>query len=272
MEFFEKYPEITIAIITLIGVCIGYIYRARKEKKENLNISLYLLLEIWHRLSVIAKVNFDQEFDELINELAKQLPEAELNEDQKSEIKKYFTPILIEKSHKTALSDFSTYTEAFDSAVLKLSKDLPFFAYRINSTNRIRKLFSFLDEYLEHALIPLSEMGEKKAAHLANEMNLKVREDALSDLEKDIKILSFEIGILDYISAIIVIRRRRKKLVKVDKTEIQKLVKDILIPVLNEFKVSPEGQTWTLDISSGVPKQEVGPGLESARSAPSRYA
>lgn len=69
-------------------------------------------------------------------------------------------------------------------------------------------------------------------------MHLKTREDALSDLEKDIKILSFEIGILDYIMAIIVIRRRRKKLKNVDKTEIKKLVKDILIPILNEFNNS----------------------------------
>ncbi|WP_157671913.1 hypothetical protein [Desulfuromonas soudanensis] len=137
MEFFEKYPGIAITIITLIGACIGYVYRARKEKKENLNISLYLLLEIWHRLSVLAKFNFDPEFDEVINELTNQLPEAKLDEDQKNEIKRYFTPILIEKSHKTALSDFGTYTDAFDSAVLKLSKDLPFFAYRINSTSRI---------------------------------------------------------------------------------------------------------------------------------------
>lgn len=194
------------------------------------------MLEIWHRLSVLTKVNFDLEFDELINELTRQIPEAELNEQQKTEVNKFFTPILIEKSHKTALSDFGTYTEAFDSAVFKLSKDLPFFAYRINSTSRIRKLFSFLDEYLEHALMPLSEMGEKQAAHnLANEMHPKARNDALSDLEKDIKILSFEIGILEYIFALVVIRRRREILKKVDKSEIKNLVKEIVIPVINEL-------------------------------------
>uniref|UniRef100_C6DYH6 Uncharacterized protein n=1 Tax=Geobacter sp. (strain M21) TaxID=443144 RepID=C6DYH6_GEOSM len=241
MELILADPKLLAAILGPICVAVGYFYRSRKEKGESLKKALYQLLELWHRMSVLVKVDFDAEFEAIHNELCRHAPESRLVTEQMEQVKRYCTPILLENIQNIALSDFSSFEEEFNSAVCMLSKDDPIFAYKIRSVSKTKKFIKSLDDYLTKALAPLHESDNIPLANrLTDELTHKAKEDAVRDLERDIKSLSWRISVMSYIRVKLIIYKRHRMLVQLHKPELDQFVKDVLVPLMAEFNKPQE--------------------------------
>lgn len=236
MELILENPKLLAAILGPICVVVGYLYRSRKEKKENLNKALYQLLELWHRMSALVKVDFDAEFETIHNELCRHAPESRLTTEQMEQVKRYFTPILLESIQNIALSDYSSFEEEFNAAVCMVSKDDPIFAYKIRSVSKTKKFIKSLDDYLTKAMAPLHECGNIPFVdRLTNKLTHKAKEEAVRDLEGDIKSLSWRISIMSYLRVQWIIYRRHKVLVHLRKPELSQFVKNELVPLMDEL-------------------------------------
>lgn len=238
LEFISSYPKLFLGVFTPALLATGYFYRARKEKNDNLKKALYILLEIWHRMAVLYRKDFDSYFDAITAEIIKKVPEEEFTEEQRKASKEYFTPILMNTVQTAAFSDIEHYQDSFDEAVKLIAINDPFFAYDIGSGGKTKIFLKTLDSYLEDALQPLENEGGDGLVlsnTLKDQLSSHASLDALSDLEKDINRLSFRVGIITYIKSFSVIRKRKERLQGFTKKEVSELVDSVLFPVIEEF-------------------------------------
>lgn len=232
--------KLLIGVITPILLAVGYFYRARKESIENRKVALYILLEIWHRISVFYRNDFDDVFEQIIREIKKQFPNENISEGEISASKTHFTPILIETARGIALSDLDGYQERYQEAVSLISSDDPIFAYKISSASKTKKFLQFLDSYLERSLAPIeeNEIGSVLSKSLKSHMTRHAELDSIKDLESDIRRLSLKVGLLTFLSSAWLIRKRRSNLAKFGSGEMENLVANVLAPAMAEFNKS----------------------------------
>ncbi len=232
--------KLLIGILTPVLLAVGYFYRSRRENIKNRKIALYILLEVWHRISVFYRKDFDDVFDQLAIEIKKQFPAENISENDIRASRNYFTPILIETARGIALSDFDDYQERYQEAVSLISSDDPIFAYKVGSASKTKKFLMFLDSYLARSLSPLEEtgVGSKLSQSLKSHMTRSAELESIKDLESDIRKLSLKVSVFAYLSSAHLIKKRKNNISKIDNGELENLVKDILTPALAEFNKS----------------------------------
>ncbi|WCN10715.1 hypothetical protein [Marinomonas mediterranea] len=232
--------KLLIGVMTPILLAVGYFYRARKESIKNRKIALYILLEIWHRISVFYRKDFDDVFEQIIKEIKRQFPTENISESEICASKAYFTPILIEAARGIALSDLDSYQEKYQEAVSLISSDDPIFAYKISSASKTKKFLKFLDSYLERSLAPIeeSEIGSMLSQSLKSHMTKHAELDSIKDLESDIRRLSLKVGVFTFFSSAYIIRKRRSNLATIESREVENLVANVLAPAMTEFNKS----------------------------------
>lgn len=157
MIWLKNNPEIAAVIIALIGTAVGYIYRARSEKRENLCEALYLLLEIWYRFSLQSKVSLSNVFESLSEKLKEISPDIIISDQDIKASHAYFGPIIQNILKTNAQEDFDGVREAYARVIKLVSKSDPIFAYRLESASSIQKRLTSLDQYFKDALSPLTE-------------------------------------------------------------------------------------------------------------------
>ncbi|MCL2915740.1 hypothetical protein L2725_18455 [Shewanella corallii] len=229
--------KVLIGLITPILLAIGYFYRARKENIKNKKIALYILLEIWHRISVFYRKDFDDVFEQVVKEIKRQFPDANISDSEISASKKHFTPILVETARGIALSDLENYQERYQEAISLISSDDPIFAYKITSASQTKKFLKFLDSYLEKSLAPIeeNEIGNALSQSLKSHMTKHVEIDSIKDLESDIRKLSLKVSFFTFLSSVYIIRKRRSNLASIGSGEVENLVANVLTPAMTEF-------------------------------------
>ncbi len=112
MELFKiisAYPKLSMAILSPVLLCIGYFFRLRVEKKKNLKGALYILLEIWHRLSVFYRNDFSGVYDQVFSQIQKLFPNQEIPKEMLDSTKKQFSPMLNNLSRNVALVGLKDY-------------------------------------------------------------------------------------------------------------------------------------------------------------------
>jgi len=229
-----------IGVITSILLAVGYFYRARKESIKNRKVALYILLEIWHRISVFYRKDFDDVFEQIVREIKRQFPAENISESEISASKAHFTSILIETARGIALSDLDSYQERYQEAVSLISSDDPVFAYKISSASKTKKFLKFLDSYLEKSLAPIEEnkIGGVLSQSIKSHMTKHAELDSIKDLESDIRRLSLKVGVFTFFSSAYIIRRRRSNLATIENKEVENLVANVLAPAMTEFNKS----------------------------------
>ena len=230
--------SLLIGILSPVLLAIGYFYRSRQESKKSKKIALYMLMEIWHRMSVFYRRNFDDAFEQIFMEIKKQFPNESISESEIEASKAHFTPILMETARKSALSDLDGYQEKYQQVVALISPDDPIFAYKISSASKTKRFLNFLDSYLNKSLEVIEKEGiagmtlsETLKTHVTEHVQL----DSIKDLESDIRRLSLKISLYTYTSCILAIRKRKKKLNKLSENDIENLVANVLAPAMKEF-------------------------------------
>jgi|GEM_PF-3237539 len=245
-ELISSNPKLFIGVFAPLMLAMGYFYRARREKKENLRKALYILLEIWHRMAVLYRQNFDSMFDVFAKEIRKAAPEEEFTVEQQEATRKYFTPILLGVARSSAFSDMDDFQELFDEAVRLISVDDPLFAYHIGSAGKTKKFLSEFNGYVDNTLKPLDEEGGDSlilSSAIKSHISLHVSKDVLIDLEKNVRRIAFRVGIITFLKSCSVIRARKNKLEKFSESEIKELVGTVLAPMLLEFNKQRQATT-----------------------------
>lgn len=236
-DLIAAHPRIFAAVVVPLCFAIGYFYRLRREKRENLREALYILLEIWHRVTALSKVAFDKEFKVLFGEMKKHFPNENISDEQVAALKEYISPILLSNLHGMILSDYGSFEGAYLDAVKKVSKDDPILAYKVSSASKTRKCLTFMDKYLDEALSPLEEKRSIGFSSLLKKhVQSYVKKDLIVDLENNMKSLSRRISIFAYFEVYTVIRKRRRILDNSAQEEVGKLVKEVLVPAIIKFK------------------------------------
>ena len=238
IDFIDFDKSLLIGILSPFLLAVGYFYRSRKENKRNRKLALYTLLEIWHRVSIFYRKDFDDAFDLVFIELRKQFPNERITEVEIEASKAHFSPLITEILRTTALSGLTGYQDKYQDVISLISEDDPIFAYKISAASKTKRFLGFLDSYFEKTLESI-ENGSAESQHLAETLKSHMAEhaklDCINDLEADIKILSFKVSIYTWLSCIYTIKKRRKSLKSIENHEVEALVKNIIAPAINEF-------------------------------------
>lgn len=252
-DWIYAHPDLSLGIIGPILVAIGYFYRTRAEKYENRREALYLLLEIWHRMTIASKKSFDELFEAIFSRMQVKLPQYPISDKELKVLKGYFTPILIRALRSKALEDFETIHDAYAKAVALISKSDPILAYWLDSASSTKKRLSYLDDYLAEAFKPFDQQDEVAAALAANlrdGLSTQAEKDATKDIEKSLRSLALHVSVYTYVRVCVLIFRRHRKLISpIEMERVDHLLDEVLIPALGDpnkwFKqtVSPTPQS-----------------------------
>lgn len=244
LELIRSNPKIVIGIVTPLLLAIGYFFRTRWESKKNRKLALYSLMEIWHRVSVFYKSDFDDVFDKLVDELRKYYPQEEMSNESTEAAKAVLTPILLRATRQTAFSDLDGYIDSYQEAISLIASDDPIPAYRISCASNTRKILEFLDNYLGQVLTGLKEPTARSPLFdvLRDSMTEQMQVNSLKDLESDIKRLSIRVSLHTYLATIRVIRKRKRWVERVDDALVSEMVTNVLLPVLSKLnKTATDG-------------------------------
>lgn len=237
IDLITAYPKLFLGIFTPLLLVLGYFYRVRIEKKKNKKLALYLLMEIWHRMSVFYRQDFDDIFEKFLNEIKKKLPGQQISDEEISTSKVQFLPIISDLINNSALSDLEDYQERYQQAVSLISEDDPIFAYKISSASNTKKFLAAIDAYINKSLAAFETAEEDKilAGILKKNLTGNINLDAIQDLEKHIKHLAMKISIITYFKSISAIKKRKKNLQTIDDETVEEIMAKILMPSIHEY-------------------------------------
>lgn len=237
LDLVKSYPMLVIGIVTPLLLAIGYFYRARRESKKNQKLALYSLMEIWHRMSVFYKSNFDDVFDKVMSEVQKHYPQEEFSNEGMDAAKAFMTPILIQTAREAAFSDLDGYLEKYQEAVSLIASDDPIFAYRINFASSTGKILGCLDSYFRQILSGQEshEAGQAVFSFLRESMTERMQIESLKELESNIKQLSIKISFRTLLASVLAINKRKRMLDRMDDSLVNEMVSNVLVPVISKL-------------------------------------
>lgn len=216
MNWFVANPGLSAALLGIVAAIFGYFYRARSERKDNLKEALYLLLEIWHRMTMLSYNSHDQLVDSLLARFRKLYPNVTISHEQIQASKNQLVPALQRILTEQALSDFGGFQDAYKRVVRLIARSKPVYAFRLESVSGTRQVLESIDRYMNEAA-PTSELMSAPSAILSNQLKRSVQDTlssaAVFNMEKDILGLAFRISVWTWLDAARTIRRRRKRLI-----------------------------------------------------------
>ena len=226
-----------MAATGVIGGVAGYWWRERAGRRRSLAVSLYLLMEIWHRISILQRTSFDFLLQQLEEKLTHRYPDAKFEAEELAAVKRYFEPILDALVRKSAFEGFESLHDAYAEAVRLVAQQDPLLAYRLDGASNIKRRLDFFDNYLTQTMPPLEASGEVSQEFSAL-MQRKMREyagrDTAADIQQVMKSLALRYSVWAYLRVLIVVWRRNRKL-QSDLTEsVEKMFDDVIAPILDE--------------------------------------
>ena len=257
MNWAMQHPELTIAILSPALLALGYFYRVRVEKRSNLREALYLLLEIWHRVSVLSARSPESMIETLAERMRALYPTANISETEMQATKAHFIPILRRLIRGHALSDMEGLQDAYTKVIHLVARSHPIYAYRLESAMTVKKRFAFLDQYLDEALQPLDVQGGQAsvfAAKLRERIGDHAGKDATLDLEKSLRGLAWRVSFASLVEVHRLIKKRRNLLVTDSAAEIDKLLLVILSPMITDPATSA-ALSPQIDVAPGASLQ-----------------
>lgn len=231
MSWFSLNPEILVAIVGLIGGALGYLLRKRLESRENLKQSLYLMLEIWHRVTILGWKSHDQLFDLVIDRIKEKHGKGAISQEEIEAAKSHFIPVLRTTMVSQALEGFDNLHEAHAHVVKLVAKSDPVLAYSLESGSNTRKKLAFIDQYLEEAFQELDQQGRESAAFSAkikNHTQAQVQKTVQLQIESDLKKLASCVSLFTCFRVRRLISKRKKMLSGVPEDGID----DFLAPIM----------------------------------------
>lgn len=249
MDWFSSNPQLTIALLSPLLFAIAYFYKAHVDRQGNLHQALYLLLEIWHRMTAAsASQRSDIIFNAIFERIKQKIPQQEFPEGYIEGIKSYYAPLAVKGVKKTALEGFDDLHSAYANAVTLISRSDPILAYRLDSAPSIRKRLASLDGYLNEAFDPITQQDPSAASTLSvikEKLGNYAEDDGIADIEKSLRRLACQIGLVTYLRVRSAVSRRHKQMRAVDRKEVDRLVDALIMPFIPPQQILKRGR-WCL--------------------------
>ena len=234
MDWIYSHPKLVIAGTSLLSIPIGYWLRWRQEKRDNLREALYLLLEIWHQITVLSIKSIDKDIDVFFERLRTRFPQEDISDVDEKAFKSHLSSVLLHILKGRALEEFDGMQDAFSKVVNLISRTNPVYAYQLDSVSSIKQRLSAIDEYFQSTL-PMYDSSDENTRAFAERVRHKIVSRAETDegleLEKKIGSLAIRVGIFTWLRAVKVINRRKKTLessIYDDMDEIDALLDELL--------------------------------------------
>lgn len=140
------------AIISVVCVIIGLLwsevsrwFAGRREKRQTLNKTISLLLELYFQINRISITV--QQSQSSIEELFAAIKGNELTEDEKQVVRTILSTTLFPLITETASNDINKITSDYNSILKELSCYYPVDAYRLRGRTDIKNTLSIIDTY-----------------------------------------------------------------------------------------------------------------------------
>jgi len=231
MSWLSLNLEIMVALVGLVGAALGYLLRKRLESRENLKQSLYLMLEIWHRVTILGWKSHDQLFDLVIDSITKKHGKEVISQEEIDAAKAHFIPVLRTTMVSQALEGFDNLHEAHAQVIKLVAKSDPVLAYSLESGSNTRKKLAFIDQYLKESFQELDQQGGESAifsAKIQNHTQTQVQKAVQLQIESDLKKLALRVSLFTCLRVRRLILNRKKMLSGVSNDELD----DFLAPIM----------------------------------------
>lgn len=185
---------ISVVIGALLGgslSAIGFYFRSKREIKENINNSLFHLLEIWLLLAMVKVTTSEKFHSILIDRIKYNFPHEDIGENETALIKEGMVnalPILTSME----VSNFNgKFIDKYKLSVNELAKIYPLLSFELNRNQMLIKFLGAIDKLTSGA-----SMAENEEAIVINVRNFMLTE-SLKDLENDLLKLASKSGYLN---------------------------------------------------------------------------
>lgn len=234
----EAVATLVVAGVGVLAASAGYFYRARVEKHQNLCEALYLLLEVWHRMTRVTYLQVDQAFDLLIARLRALHPEAVFSDTEVETWRAHFVPHLRSALTAQAHRELPELQADYQKLVKLIARSDPVYAYRVKSVSRMSERIAYIHQYLTCAFPMPGEaqpVMEDFVGRIKNAAISAVNEEETRDLERDLRGLALRVGIGTYLKVVVLILERRFKLARVSPAAVDDLIKTRLEPMIKDL-------------------------------------
>jgi len=237
VDWAQQHHELVIAVLSPVLLAFGYFYRARMEKRSNLREALYLLLEIWHRMSALSVRSSEGMVDAIADRIRALFPTAVISDTEMLATKAHFIPIFTKAVRGHSLADVEGLQDAYGKVVRLVARSHPVYAYRLESASRIKRRLAFLDQYLLEAFQPFDQQQNPTAvfaAKLRDQLNSYAEQDVIGDLEKSLRGLALRVSVWSFLGTHLLIKRRRRTLETDSPDDIDRILLEVFSPMLSD--------------------------------------
>lgn len=223
--------EFSNLIFGAILAVAGYLYRGRQERITEYKSLLFIYLEILFACGT-AKRTGSEEFLSIYLKCIEKHTGAISPQQRETLI-----PLLrkqVAKMMDLSRTPSSTLTAEYYSSLIKqLAKRDPILAFELSDSADIPALMNLLNDEIEHITTEhQADLSNPADKAFATNATLRVTDEILDHLEKDIARLAWKSDVVTWIRAKSKVRRLRKLWAFSDATQINEIVEKFVIPAL----------------------------------------
>lgn len=238
----QPVASILAVVLTALFAWIGYVTRINSERKRILKSTLFNLLEIWHRLKSLYGYDSAQLSAMYLVELQEQLPGVEISDSERAQVT-YF----LESKVQLLLAQLLTKGEdlledSFQQSIKQLAEVEPLLAYSLRANKSIKSAISEIDGFLKITIDGLVHDDKEKTqtGEMLEGVKKYLYQDAIRDLERDLRFLSLKVGPLTYIRTNYLLRRKNGMSKSDMRQLISKLLSELIIPHVKNAQATEE--------------------------------
>lgn len=236
----QAVASILAVVLTALFAWIGYVTRTNSERKRILSSTLFNLLEIWHRLKSVHSYSSAQLSAMYLEELQKQIPSMEISASDKAQVTNFLENNVQQLFTQLLSKGEDLLEDSFQQSIKHLAEVEPLLAYSLRANKSIKSAISEIDSFITETIDGLVHDDKEKAqtGEMLKGMKNYLYEDAIRDLERDLRFLSLRIGLLTYVRTFNLMRRKKE----INKGEMQKLMRrflsELVIPHIGNMQAS----------------------------------
>jgi len=203
----------TISFSALLAA-FAWFYRTREERRQTLNVALYHLLELWRQISFLTVWKPEEVANAIIAEFRLQAPGIEVSPEEQVEVASYLGSAVQPMFSQLLSTEERSAEHAFEEILQSIARVAPVLAVRLRGNTAVKASLAGINDYLRQAeahLINSSPDELPQFRAIKSTTHELFYEEALADLERDLRTLSRKAGLGVWLRTTLIIRRRKRQ-------------------------------------------------------------
>lgn len=211
---------------------IGYLLKTKQENKKYFNEVLYNLLEIWKVIHISYAFTSNVFSKAIVERIKVRFPKEEVTKNDELFFQKFIPMAMNMVNKESGYPEVNLY-ERYLNSIQKLSSVQPYMAHSLSANHMMIRYLKGLDNYIEnYSKNPETEEIDEFSEKMLSKAKLFMESDALSELEKDLKFLSFRSGLLTCYQVYSKIKRTTKKRESIPPEAIDQFIDMVIEPLI----------------------------------------